>query len=198
MRANNATEMIAVNQIKGEITGTPKQFQCYPNGDRYLQAQSLTTVPRASFTAYHTAVRVAGDTMLDLVRTLNDDVNLWQFPVTDPDYFDINKDPTGGSMFFYSPDNVEWGSSVISNSIAGTLASPNPAFPTAGDILGGFQNVVCQVIAGNFCVDGKATYLQVVRVNSIPHNCLPDYGNAPQFVFLRWRNQGDPAVIQLP
>jgi len=202
--ASNVTEELAVGQISASIIKA--QFDSVTDGctasmpQRYCKAQNWNWTPSTSKSVYTNSVSVAGDATLDLLRTLTRDASMWQMPQPDPNRLDLSADPTGGSFYFYSPDNTQWGNTAAANSIKGTLISGSTTFPTAGD----FEFTVCKVggMAPAFC-DGTpiqhAHYLQVVIVDGLSLNdCASGKNNAPQFIFLRWRSNNEPAVKTLP
>jgi DNA-binding beta-propeller fold protein YncE len=199
--ASNATELLAVHQINKAFTDGYNSK--YPPAARYHSAESRT-MPDADKIHYDQCVRIAGDAMLDLTRTLTE-LNTnegWQIPQPDPNYLDVVKDPTGGSFSFYSPTNLQWGDSSITNSIAGTLESGDTTFPNRDSFESG---KVCGKYFPFFCGDPPhASYIQVVVVEGISLNDCADgdtshvYDTAPQFVFFKLREKNDRAVVWGP
>jgi len=196
--ASNAGEDFCAQQIDGSFDfGYDSKTN---NTPRYQESEFLSNVPAAGKSCYHSSVRAAGDALVDLMRTLTEGDTLWNMPQPDPNRLDIAQDPTGGSFFFYSPNNTEWGDTAHANSIKGTLVSGSTIFPSDGNFE---SDIVCTRMAHNFCSgpsNNKASYLQVVVVDGIPINdCAGTTKNkAPQFIFLRWRNNDQPAVLKLP
>ena len=195
----NSSEEKATVQITSSLT--KRHFDSVGN-TRYEMASSRSGIALGLHKEkYDICVKVAGAALLDLTRTTTDDTDMYQIPRPDPNYLDILDDPTGGSFFFYSPTNSEWGDST--SGILGALLSGDTTFPDAGDFE---SDRICSIMAPSFCyIDPvteikSANYLQVVVVNGIPqNNCSGTLKeNAPQFIFIRWRDINDPSVVELP
>jgi len=183
--AQNASEYLAADQISSSITvaqfnsvGTPK----------YVRALLYSTLLASEHSAYQLCTRASGDAILDLLRTLSNDPDMWDIPESDPNFLDLNEDPTGGTFSFYSPDDSQWAG------ISAALLSGTTTFPSAG----GFESIVCNMLPA-FCLGNpptNASYLQVVIVDEIPNNdCTAGKNSSPQFVFIRWRNDAEASVI---
>ena len=145
--------------------------------------------------------KVSTDTRF-LARTLSNDSGMWQVPEADPNYQDIIRDRTGGSIYFYSPSNAEWGNTTTGMEAA--LISGTTVFPDAGqfetDTICGSENNRGMLF--NYCrLDTnqvrRAYNIQVVVVPGIPANsCAGENKNmAPQFIFLRFRDSSSSAVV---
>ena len=236
VRASNASEKLVAEQLgkafdHGYDCLNPEHEGAY---NRYLAAAKRIInpvhMPEEHLWNYDMSVAVAGDAMLDLVRTLTDSDTVFDLtshdliPGTtaydDPNYLDSYLDPTGGSFSFYSPSNTEWESnrgdgflSIQEVLLGQTTDGPVTEFPNAGDfevdtICGGTPD--CRAQAGmlcNFCqIDSnrirRARNVQVVVIDNIPLNYNEcggvDKNIAPQFIFLRFRENSKRSVVRGP
>lgn len=91
--------------------------------------------------------------------------------------FDGFFDPSSGCQGFWSPTDSQW------VTIDQALKHPTTTLPTG--------------VGEPFCYNGKCKLTQYVYFPSVGFNNRPGRQNAPAFVFVRKRNVGDIAVVQV-
>ena len=205
VRASNATEELAAGQIElafnhGFDCTNPAHGEAY---DRYVASAQRTVsqhLPSNHLSSYDLCVRVAGNALLDLTKTLTDDSGLWNMSQPDQNHEDIIEDPTGGSFSYYSPTSTQWGDTDDSSTILGALSDGTTAFPTAGNLE---STIVCGGMFPFFCIEDEeqvkhATMLQIVVVDGISGNDCGGNANVPQFIFFRFRETDEPSVVYGP
>jgi len=192
----NATEKLAADNLYAMV----RRMNFNSDGNA-LWIQSATWQGAADKTKYGQCVRAAGDTMLDLLRTignfpdhiqLGDTVNFEKRFGTEKLVFLRYPDSTIGAVAFYSPSARQWNedSGDPELSIKEALISATTTFPNAGDPDDKFH-YRARITFGNLVENNR---VQVVIVNGVAI-ITPSTGR-PQFIFLRLRNPNWPSVIQ--